>query len=264
MFEFLYELSAPAAVVLVLCGVVAVGCLGALLTRPLARRLRADEAEWNGKVSAVLSCYGVFYGLLLGLLAVAAYQRYQTTESQVFGEASVLVGVYIDIRAYPQPVQTELHDLLREYTQSTVERDWPTQARGEVPMASSSLIWRFLEKLDRFEPATTGQGAVHTAVLRKCDTMLEYRRNRLYTPVSGLPRILWVVVGVGGVLNLLLIWLLDMRIRNQLLLAGIVSCFLGLVVGVLALMDNPLRGPLAVQPEPFRVVLELAMAPKSP
>ena len=62
-----------------------------------------------------LQYFGVIYGLLLGLLAVATYQNHTDVEKAVAGEASSLAALYRDISA------------IREYMRSTIEDAWPLQ-----------------------------------------------------------------------------------------------------------------------------------------
>ena len=53
---------------------------------------------------------------------------------------------------------------------------------------------------------------------------------------------------------LLLVAMLDMEIHVHLILGGAPSMFLGLVIFLIAAMDNPFRGEVSVTPDPFRQV----------
>jgi hypothetical protein len=81
--------------------------VGAVLVRPILRLFALKQTEWNGLVSAGLSCFGVFYGLLLGLLAVAAYQNFSEVDGYVSDEALILAGMYPQLKdAYPEPLES--------------------------------------------------------------------------------------------------------------------------------------------------------------
>ena len=80
-----------------------------------------------------LQYFGVMYGLLLGLLAVATYQNHTDVEKAVSSEASSLAALYRDVTAYPEPQRTELKTLVREYTRYVIEEAWPLQRQGLVP-----------------------------------------------------------------------------------------------------------------------------------
>ena len=46
-------------------------------------------------------------------------------------------------------------------------------------------------RMTQFEPQTMGQQSIHESTLRQFDTCLQSRRERLYSVVSGMPRIMW-------------------------------------------------------------------------
>jgi hypothetical protein len=261
MIDWLFDLPAPVQTAIVVGVLIIFTWLGALIMRPISRWLRRGEDNWNGTIGAVLGCFGVFFGLLLGLLAVAAYQNAEAAEARVIGEASILAGVYNDLGDYAAPARDELKSLLREYVTITIEADWPLQRRGQVPTAGTAQMGRFLEKLHHYEPNTKGQEILHADVLRRCEEVRDLRRQRLYATTLGLPPMLWYVVALGTVINIALLWLMDLERRNHLVLGGLVALFLGTVISVIAMMDNPYRGAVSVGPEPFVFIQDHVIDP---
>jgi hypothetical protein len=82
MFYWIYDLSTPAMAGWFALVFVGFSWIGAVLVRPLLMQfVRARLGATNDSVGYLLSCYSVFYGLLLGLLAVAAYQNYRKSNS---------------------------------------------------------------------------------------------------------------------------------------------------------------------------------------
>ena len=49
--------------------------IGSILVRPILRQFIRNTPGQNDIVGYILSCFCVFYGLLLGLIAVTAYQN---------------------------------------------------------------------------------------------------------------------------------------------------------------------------------------------
>ena len=94
-----------------------------------------------------LQYFGVIYGLLLGLLAVATYQNHTDVEKAVSSEASSLAALYRDVTAYPEPQRTDLKNLLREYTRYVIEEAWPLQRRGPRSSWRGQAGCRFLERV---------------------------------------------------------------------------------------------------------------------
>ena len=116
--------------------IVSVGVLGSILgyfaTRPAVRRLLGSTGRYNDLVSWVSAGIGVFYGLALGLIAVATWQDYSEVDGLSSKEAAVIGSLYDDLDGYARPFRTGLEDQLRAYTRFIVEEDWPAHRRGRV------------------------------------------------------------------------------------------------------------------------------------
>jgi hypothetical protein len=215
----------------------------------------------NEMVGFVLSSYSVFYGILIGLIAVAAYQNFGAVGELITRETSSLAALYRDLSGYPQPIRGRLQADLRDYTHSEIERDWPQQQRGIVPSEGTHRLRQFTDDLLSFEPAGIRDEVVHAETLKQINNYMDFRRSRLNSVTVGIPAVLWWVVGIGAVIALLLVAMLDMEIHVHLILGGALSLFLGLVIFLIAAMDNPFRGEVSVTPAPFQQVYDTLMLP---
>ena len=259
MFYWIYDI--PAVLVVVLFGAVFVGVcwLGIFLLAPfLANRLH-ERSGLNEILGDFLQYFGVFYGLLLGLLAVSTYQNHADAEKAVSNEASALAALYRDVSVYPEPYRTELENLLKEYMMYAIEDAWPLQWVGIVPEGGVQRAAAFQARLATFEPQTKGQEAIHEAALRQFNMFFEYRRTRLYSVNSGIPFIMWLTVAVGAAINIILIWLFKLRRGVHLLLGGLISFYTATMICLIAMLDNPYRGEVGVSPEAFQMVYDHLM-----
>jgi hypothetical protein len=113
----------------------------------------------------------------------------------------------------------------------------------------------FHEQLIRFEPKTPGQEILHAEALRQFNNYLEARRLRLFAVSTSIPGVMWAVVLIGALMNIALIWMFDMKIGNHLFLGGMLSAFMGLMIFLIASLDNPFRGELSISSAPFQDIL---------
>lgn len=255
MFYWIYDVPSTTLALMITGAFVGFSWVGAILIRPILRAFLRKRADTNDLIGYMLSCFGVFYGLLLGLLAVAAYQNFSNVETIVSKEASTLSALTRDVSAYPEPERTNLIWLLRDYTRYVVYYAWPSQQKGIVPQEGNTRMIAFHEQLIRFEPQTPGQEILHAEALRQFNAYLEARRMRIFSVTTSIPGVMWAVVLVGALMNIALIWLFDMKLTNHLFLGGILSAFMGLMIFLIASLDNPFRGELSIPPAPFEEIL---------
>lgn len=259
MFYWIYDVPSTTLALIITGAFVGFSWIGAVLIRPILRAFLRKRADINDLIGYMLSCFGVFYGLLLGLLAVAAYQNFSTVETIVSKEASALSALSRDVSAYPEPDRTNLIWLLRDYTRYVVLYAWPSQRKGIVPQEGNTRMIAFHEQLIRFEPQTPGQEILHAEALRQFNNYLEARRMRIFSVTTSIPGVMWAVVLVGALMNIALIWMFDMKLINHLFLGGILSAFMGLMIFLIASLDNPFRGELSISPAPFEDILSHLM-----
>jgi hypothetical protein len=202
---------------------------------------------------------GVIYGLLLGLLAVAAYQNLSDVEKIVGHEAAALGALYRDVGTYPEPIRSEVQKDIRDYARFVIDEAWPLQAKGIIPSDGLAKVDGIYERLAGFEPQSIAQEALHGAALKQFNTFFEYRRERVHHVTAAVPAILWYTVVIGAPLNMFLMWLFDLRLEIHLLLGGILSFFLATMITAIVLLDQPFQGAVRVSPDAYELVYDQMM-----
>jgi hypothetical protein len=243
VFHWIYEVPSLLAIAAFGAAFVVICWLGIFVTRPFVKNWFHWQPGLNPILGDYLQYFGVIYGLLLGLLAVGTYQNHADAAKAASSEASALAGLYRDVSGYPEPYRTELRTLVRDYTRTTIEDDWPLQRKGILPPPPlANPVTAIHTRMVQFEPQTTGQAAVHQTALGQYTAFLESRRSRLYSATSGMPVVMWYTVGLGALINMIFLWLLDIRLGPHLLIAGLISFFTATMICLIAILDSPFRG----------------------
>jgi hypothetical protein len=264
VFYWIYDIPTPQLAVLISGVFVGFFWIGCFLFRPILRTFIRARSGTNDIVGYILSCFGVFYGLLLGLIAVAAYQNLNKAEENVSREAVALTALYQDLAAYQDPVRHELRDELRNYCSYVIETAWPQQRKGIILEEGRLKILAFRNSLHSFVPQTLHQVVFHAETLGEFDHYYEARRLRLHDVHSGIPAVMWYVVIVGAVINLAIVWMFDMRMISQLMLGGMLAFFMGTMIFLIAAMDNPYRGEVSVNPDAFQEACQVMVSESGP
>jgi hypothetical protein len=260
MPEFVHGLpTTQLAIIFALTSVAAVVC-GLLIAKPIMRIFFGTGSEFNQNLAFGASGFNLFYGLLLGLLTVSAYQNSEKVRQAIQAEALAIRVLYADMETYPEPIRSDMREMLRDYTLYTIHRDWPAHRAGTFLDGGSNRADAMRQRLAGFEPQGTGQTIVHEGVVQGFRDFAAARQQRLAGVITEIPDILWYAVLVGAAVNVLLLCLLKMRPHTQFMVGTITSFFLGVILFVIVTLDDPLRGEAGLQPTPFELLWERKMA----
>ncbi len=254
MVDRLYELPIGMLAVLAAVGFVGSYWVGCVFLRPILRIFVRSRGGDNSVVGTLLSAFGVLYGLLLSLIAVAAYQNLNDVDRVAGNEASALLALYRDVAEFPAPQNAQLCNVLRDYCRAIIHEEWPVQRQGQIPLGSN----RFLEPLRKgildVEPTSQRDELVQAEALKHLEELTDNGRHRRFAARTGIPTVMWYVVIVGTVINFLLMWLFEMRLTAQLFLGGLLAFFLGTLILLIAVLDRPYRSvEFGVSPTAFEM-----------
>lgn len=234
-----------------------VSCAVVLVLRPVVRRLVDNPKEWDRALAHVISTFGVFFGILLALVALAVYENFSETHTATLDEASKVAALYRGTTGLPEEAGEPMRATLDEYVHAVIDGDFPAQREGQLPEQSAAQVDAFEVLLHDFEPQGPGEQAEFVQLLGVYDDFIETRRARIDATALQLPDVFWVVIWVGAAVNAIFIAFIDVRnIRLHLLMAGLLAVFIGLVIFVTVDMDHPYAGVIAVGPGAFERVLE--------
>jgi Protein of unknown function (DUF4239) len=264
LFYWIYDYPTWQMGVLFAVVFLSVSLIGLFVVRARFTKWIHTEHRANDMVGVILASFSVLYGILLGLVAVGAYQNFSSVSDIVDRESGSLAGLYRDVSALPQPYRARLQADLRSYTRYTIDYGWPAQRRGHITTGSTQRMTIFFNDLTSFSPTDQRTEVIFSEAFRQFNNLTELRRARLNSVTTGIPAVLWFVVGIGAFLNIVLIWMLDMEIHVHVILAAVLSLFLGSVIFLVVAMDNPYRGEVSVGPDALELVYRTYMLPVSP
>jgi hypothetical protein len=235
----------------------AFGVTGLALTRRWAPSLHHATLSHNDIVGYYFGAITVLYGITLGLLMVGVCSTFKETEVKVDREAAALAALYLDVSHYPEPTRELLEEDLRSYARQVIYVAWPQQRKGIIPTGNIVTIAVLSYDLAAFEPTSEGQKALHAETYTRFNELVERRRSRLLSVKAGLSGALWALVLIGAVINIAVTWCFHLPNRKMhLWMTGLTSALLGLMIFLLAAMDHPYVGRLAVSSEPYQLIYD--------
>jgi hypothetical protein len=115
---------------------------------------------------------------------------------------------------------------------------------------------RFLGTLSQYQVKSVEQQVFLAEVFSAYNKLIEARRLRMFAVNTAVAPVFWLVIIAGAVIMIFMTFFLHISLfRTHLLLTSVFSIVLGLMIFLIAAVDNPFRGQVSVSPEPFRVLL---------
>lgn len=259
MENFLNDLSAGQMAFLFCSGFVATTWVGIVVCRPYAKRWIHSRRNANDMIGFALASYATLYGILLGLLAVEAYQHFSTVQDTVSQKALTLATLYQDLDGLPRPIGGKLQAELRDYAGEALETHWSRAAVRLTSVGASPRLRTILDELLAYQPATKGAELVQAMGVQRVNTLIEQRRTLLASAGGSIPEALWWVVGLGAALFMFIICLFDMEPHVHFVLSGALAIFLGSGVFIVATLDDPFGRGVTVTPDPIKAIHDRLM-----
>lgn len=240
---------------------VAFSIAGLLPSRGWVARVHVQHSH-NDIVGFYLAAITVLYGVTLGLLAIGAWTTFTDTEATVAKEAAALSTVYRSIGELPEPNRSLLRDDLRMYAHQIVDIGWPQQQKGIPPTNNRATLDKFHSDYQLFEPKTESQKVLDADISQEFDALEQARSIRLDSVTEELPTPLWTLILVGALICIVVTWFFHMEsLSMHIWMTVFFSGLLGLMVFMVAALDNPYRGKISVSPDPLVRVYGLMNKP---
>jgi hypothetical protein len=262
MFLWLYDLPTWLVAFLIVGTFLAASIAGLYATRGLVRRITGPPPGHNEGVDAYIGTAALFYGLIAGLIAVAVWEQYSTSDANTSQEASRLGAIYTDVRTYPEPYRSEITGQIRAYTRYLIDDAWPQYRQGTAPVQGVHMVRQIETTLYSFEPRDEREKLVDASAISEFNAMLELRRQRLYSLNTGLPSALWIVIVVGGVVTIVLTYFLALeRFQLHVVMTGFCAVMVSLMIFMVFVVDHPFRGDVSIGPDAFQLIYDQLMEP---
>jgi hypothetical protein len=231
--------------------------VGLIFTRVYIRRHFGISDETDDTVQFYAGAIAAFYGIALAFITVANWENYTRAVSIVSAEAASVGALYRDVTGYPQPLQDELKADLKEYLEFVIHQSWPAQQNGAILPGSVEILNKFQDTMLAFQPANESQKIIHEETFSQYNELISNRRQRIDFVDAALPSILWIIILGGAVITIFVTYFFYVpNVRLHILLVVCYSMLIAVVIYFTALMENPLRGPVAITASSYQTILD--------
>jgi hypothetical protein len=201
---------------------------------------------------------GAFYGLLLAFVIVAAWERFDRADALVQNEAMALSSLYRLSKGYPEPLQHELQQAIRNYTDHAINVEWPAMAAhihdgiADNPIGALGM-WALVAS---FTPADSRQSLLADKSYDQLQLVSVDRSLRYMYGNEDFPSVVWLVIYAGLIITIGFSYFFGLdTFQSQALMCGIFSSLLGLTILAILELAHPYQGSVVVSDAPLRFAI---------
>jgi hypothetical protein len=242
-------------------------CLCSLIGLELVQHLvpAASRQRHNDVAGFIYAALGVIYAVLLALVVIAVWEKYQAASETVEQEANAVAEPFWLAHGLPASQSSHLQELTRSYAEEVVEREWPLMEQGRTPLMISqegtpagwTLIDEIRANLQEFQPRTPADEQLYAEGLDQVQRLADARRMRLVAAEEGVPGVLWAVLIFGGIAAVGFTYLfgLESTWAHRLMVLTL-AAVIGLVLFTVGALEHPFSGGARIGTGAFDLILE--------
>ncbi len=246
-----YHLSSAELFLFCVVGPMLLSLLGLWISRKILPSHFLNQS--HDVTGPFFSTLGTVYGIFLAFVVSTTWQEFSKTQSNLVQEAHYLGDLYYAARAFPEPIQGNLQNLLREYRDSLVNGEWKTMEKGEANPQSHQLLEQVGYIYMQYKTADPSESSFLHESIQNLASMAGLRASRIDDSSSGLLPVLWFVLLCGAIATIGFSFLFGAHnFKAQAVMTMLLTGVISMTFFTIITLDFPFTGACIVSPEPLQ------------
>ena len=254
--EFLLNLWPPVSFFIVSALTTLFGLIGLYLVR---KKYPAEVLRENHEVAAIIfNAFGLFYGVMLAFVVFVTWSGYDDATKNLQLECSEALDLFHSSAQFPEPLNKNLQQGLRDYVTAVYNDEIPKLAEGKISLESGGAHNTLAPLFYQMDTQSMPNRELYAESLRCLNRLAEYRRLRIFAGNDTVPAAVWLVLLVGSLFTVSYTYFFGMKnIRAQYLITASLTATVALILFLIYVLDHPFTGANRISLEPLREALEV-------
>ncbi len=227
-----------------------------LLALVRGRITRNEEITHNDVAGPILATIGTVLAVMMSFMVIGVWQEYDAAAQTAQAEASAASDLHHIADAFPPGTRADVQNTVDRYITLVVNEEWPLMRHGRESQRAHDTAYELQHMLADYAPTDPVQQMLQGRALDYAGVMLDQRRNRILSNRQGIPLILWSVMLLLGAITVVFSFYFRVdRPRAQYLMVVALSAVISITFALIAELDYPFRGDIAVDPAAFEHVI---------
>ncbi|MEK7720347.1 MAG: hypothetical protein AAB347_12230 [Bacteroidota bacterium] len=254
-----YLLQLPSFVLFIL--IISIGAIGAGLGTFLFRKyanlkILRSHNEVTGFLFLTLAS---FYAFLLSFIVFIVWGQLNETTSNVSKEGSSAMGLYRDIKFYPDTVESkQLMIVYLDFIYNVIDEEFPNMEQMKPSRKTPESFDRVFFKIEHLNPKNPFQIQLVAEMFNHLNQLATYRGLRESSLEEEIPSPLWWPMLLGALITIFCAMLLDIEnARLHITLNAMLGVFIGMLFFIILLLDHPYSGSLSIKPQSYKQIFTM-------
>lgn len=200
-----------------------------------------------------------FYAFLLSFVVFMVWGQLNETQNNVSKEGSSALGLYRDIKYYPDTIESkQLMIVYLDFVYNVIDEEFPNLGRMKPSRKTTESYNRVFYKIEHLNPKNQFQIQLVAEMFNHLNQLDTYRGLRSTTLENEIPFPLWFPLLLGALITIVCAILLDIEHqRMHVALNTLLGVFIGMLFFIIILLDHPYSGSLSIKPESYKQIFTM-------
>jgi hypothetical protein len=200
-----------------------------------------------------------FYAFLLSFIVFLVWGQLNETQRNVSNEGSSAVGLYRDIKFYPDTIESkQLLIVYLDFIYNVIDDEFPNMGRMKPSQKTTESFNRVFYKIEHLNPKNQFQIQLVAEMFNHLNQLATYRELRSTSKENEIPLPLWFPILLGAIITIACSILLDIEhTRMHVALNALLGIFIGMILFIIVLLDHPYSGSLSIKPESYKQIFTM-------
>jgi hypothetical protein len=230
----------------------------------LRRRMEDNTRTEAGRTAAImLGVLANIYAVLIAFVIVQGWSNLQEAQTFVDSQATAMTEIRENTKVLGPADARPINQTLHAYARSVVNEDIPTMKdSGRRSPVASARLEELFAAVRGVTPKGTAQVAFYNQTVDQLDTLVRSRQASVTASDGSLPVPLYVLLGLGGVVVVVLACVLDSKHRrSHVIIVCSIAVVIAFMLAIVVSFDHPFTGAISVSDRPVREFLLVSSTP---
>jgi hypothetical protein len=200
-----------------------------------------------------------FYSMFLSFVVFMVWGQLNDTRGNVIKEGSSAMGMYRDIKYYPDTLESkQLMIVYLDFVFNVIDDEFPKMGQLNTSRKTTESLNRVFDKMENLNPKNSFQIQLVAEMFNHLNQLAAYRQLRISSMETEIPGPLWLPILFGALVTLLCAMLMDIEHPiMHITLNGLMGVFIGMILFIIIMLDHPYSGSLGIEPKAYKEIFTM-------